>query len=58
MTNKEAQVKELAHIITSEQCSGLPHVDTGSKTFAVSGGLPHKLIRAIAEQIYHQGYRK
>ena len=55
---KEEQVKEIAHIITSEQCSKLPHEDAGCGMFEVKGVLPLKIIKAIAEQIYDQGYRK
>jgi len=58
MVDKEEQVKGIAHVITSEQCSRLPHIDMGSRMFVVKGGLSYEIIKVIAEQIYHQGYRK
>jgi len=55
---KAEQIKEIVHIIFSEQCSGLPHKDMGSGRFIIEGGLSIEVIRQIAEQVYRQGYRK
>jgi len=55
---KEEQIKDIVHIIASEQGSALPRTNLGGGMFEVKGALPYKVILQIAEQIYHQGYRK
>ena len=46
---EEEQIKGMASIIASEQCARLPR---GVR------GLSYATIKAIAEQLYRQGYRK